>query len=203
MGGSISGLLMTDTGEKLWMEVFNKPPDQVPLSPENKKLITEALIFQHRPELGRVIFVSAPLRGSDLATNWAGRIGSMLVKASAKLLGVGEDAMKFAVSRSGDLKLTRMPNSVDTLSPKHRFVRLINTLPLVPGIPYHVICGDRGKGGNKDHTPPVMSDSIVPYWSSHLDGAESELIVPSGHSAHQNPQAIAEVTRILKQHAGP
>ena len=91
-----------------------------------------------------------------------------------------------------------MPNSVDTLSPNNRFVKAINTVPLTPGIPYHVICGDRGKGGNKDKTKPVMSDGIVPYWSSHMDGAQSELIVPSGHSAHQNPQAIAEVKRILK-----
>jgi hypothetical protein len=43
-----------------------------------------------------------------------------------------------------------------------------------------------------------MSDGVVPYWSSHMDTAESELIVPSGHDAHQNPQAIAEVERILK-----
>jgi hypothetical protein len=30
-----------------------------------------------------------------------------------------------------------------------------------------------------------------------MDGAKSELIVPSAHSAHQNPQAIEEVRRIL------
>ena len=47
----------------------------------------------------------------------------------------------------------------------------------------------------------TSTDGIVPYWSSHLDGAQSELIVPSNHSAHQNPQAIAEVRRILKLHA--
>jgi hypothetical protein len=171
------------------------------MSPENKKLICDALIFRHRPEVGRVIFVAAPLRGSDLATGWAGRLGSMLVKGPAKLLGAGEEALKFVASGNDDLKLNRMPNSVDTLSPKSRFVKLINTFPLAPDIPCHVICGDRGKGGNKDNTSPVMSDGIVPYWSSHLDGAESELIVPSGHGAHQNPQAIAEVTRILKQHS--
>ena len=79
-------------------------------------------------------------------------------------------------------------------------MQAINTIPITPGIPYHVISGDRGKGGNKDHTKPVMSDGIVPYWSSHMDGAESELVVPSDHSAHQNPQAIAEVRRILKLH---
>ena len=63
------------------------------------------------------------------------------------------------------------------------------------------ICGDRGKGGNKDQTKPQMSDGFVPYWSSHLDAAKSELIVPSDHGAHQNAQAIAEVKRILMLNA--
>ena len=81
MGGCISRLLITDTRDKLWMELFKKPPEQVPLSPESRKLFTEALIFQHRPEIGRVIFISAPLRGSELASNWLGRIGSSLVKS--------------------------------------------------------------------------------------------------------------------------
>jgi hypothetical protein len=31
-----------------------------------------------------------------------------------------------------------------------------------------------------------------------MEGAQSELIVHSSHSAHQNPQAIDEVQRILK-----
>jgi hypothetical protein len=35
-----------------------------------------------------------------------------------------------------------------------------------------------------------------------MDGAQSELIVPSNHSATRNPQAIGEVKRILKLHLG-
>jgi hypothetical protein len=81
---------------------------------------------------------------------------------------------------------------VDTLAPTNRFVKAINTIPITPGIPYHTIMGDRGKGD-----APNSSDGVVPYWSSHLDGATSEHIVPSGHSAHQSPQAIEEVRRIL------
>lgn len=87
----------------------------------------------------------------------------------------------------------RMPNSVDTLEPKDRFVRAVDKLPITPGIPYHSIMGDRGRGDT-----PNSSDGIVPYWSSHLDGAKSELIVNSGHGAQYNPQAIAEVKRILR-----
>jgi pimeloyl-ACP methyl ester carboxylesterase len=86
MGGCISRLLITDTGNKIWMDIFGKPAEHVPLSPETKKLYSDALIFKHRPEVGRVIFISSPLRGADMASNWIGRIGSSLVKAPGNLL---------------------------------------------------------------------------------------------------------------------
>ena len=35
-----------------------------------------------------------------------------------------------------------------------------------------------------------------------MDGAKSELIVSSGHGAHQNPKAIVEVRRILILNVG-
>lgn len=75
----------------------------------------------------------------------------------------------------------------------------LQNIPLTPGIPHHVICGDRGQGGHKDKTKPVMTDGVVPYWSSHMETAETELIVPSRHGVHQHPQGIAEVERILKR----
>ena len=196
MGGCISRLMITDSGDTLWMKIFGKPPEQVDLSPATKQFAMDSLIFRHRDEVGRVIFISAPLRGSTLASTWFGRISSMLVKAPAALLSAGSDALKVTTFHAGDLKLKRIPNSVDTLAPNNRFVKTINTVPITPGIPYHTICGDRGKGG-----APNCSDGVVPYWSSHLDGAQSELVVPSSHGAHQNPQAIEEVKRILKLHA--
>jgi triacylglycerol esterase/lipase EstA (alpha/beta hydrolase family) len=202
MGSSISRLMITDSGDKLWLNVFGKPPEEVPLTGQSRKTLEEALIFRHRPEVGRVIFISGPHRGSELATNWIGRFSSSLVKAPNTLLKVGEDMRKVITLDTSSLHLKRIPNSVDTLAPNNRFVKAINTVPLTPGIPYHSIMGDRGKGGNKDHTKPVSSDGVVPYWSSHLDGAQSELIVPSNHAAHQNSKAIAEVRRILRLHAG-
>ncbi len=198
MGGCISRLLITDTDEKLWMDYFGKRPSETTLSPETKQIVEESLVFDHRPEIGRVIFISAPLKGSDLATGWPGRIGSWLIKAPFTLMNVGNEAIKAVVTTGDSLKVTGMPNSVDTLAPNNRFVQEINQVPLTPGIPYNTIMGDRGKGGNHDKTSPVQSDGIVPYWSSHMDGAESELVVPSSHSAHQNPQAIEEVGRILR-----
>ncbi len=202
MGGCISRLLITDTGDDLWRKVFRKPVAEVALRNESRQVLTEALVFRHRDEVGRVIFISAPLRGSELASNWVGRVGSKLVRSPRTLLEVGRDAMRLTSFLPGELQLKRIPNSIDTLAPNNRFVHAINTLPVTAGIPHHVICGDRGQGGNKDQTKPMMSDGVVPYWSSHMETAASERIVPSGHSAHQNPEAIAEVARILRQHAG-
>ncbi len=65
----------------------------------------------------------------------------------------------------------------------------IDKIPLAKGIPYHSIIADRGKGGNHDKTQPQSSDGIVPYWSSHLDGAVSEVIVPSDHWSNRSPGA--------------
>ena len=98
--------------------------------------------------------------------------------------------------KEDELKPKRRANSVDTLSPNSRFVNAINTIPITPGVPYNTIIGDRGRGDS-----PNSSDGVVPYWSSHIAGAETEHIVPSNHTAHQNPEAIAEVMRILKTHA--
>jgi pimeloyl-ACP methyl ester carboxylesterase len=195
MGGMISRLMITDSGDTLWLKAFGKPPGQVPLSAKSREIVTGSLIFRHRPEVGRVIFIAAPHQGSDLARNWLGRIGSSLVKAPATLAIVGKEALKLATLDVGAMKLSRIPNSVDTLSPNNRFVKNVSAIPITPGIPYHTICGDRGRGD-----APKSSDGIVPYWSSHLEGAQSELVVPSSHSAHQNPQAIEEVRRILKLH---
>jgi hypothetical protein len=69
----------------------------------------------------------------------------------------------------------------------------VNKLPITPGIPCHSIIGDRGGGDTSN-----SSDGVVPYWSSHLQGARSELIVNSDHGAQYNQQAIREVERILK-----
>jgi pimeloyl-ACP methyl ester carboxylesterase len=204
MGSLISRLMITDSGNKLWMGTFGKPPSQTRFSPHTQKMLEESLIFRHRPEVGRVIFISGPHRGAEMAEGWVGRLASRLVRTPFALLRVGNEMRKSMVHDSTALRLgsSGVPNSVDTLAPNNRFVKLINTVPITPGIPYHSIIGDRGQGGHKDQTRPESTDGIVPYWSSHLEGAKSELIVPSHHSAHQNPQAIAEVRRILHLHAG-
>src|SRR5438874_8615962 len=198
MGGCISRTLITDTGNKLWIEAFGRPPAEIEMPAQSKHLLEEAIILKHRPEIGRVIFMSTPHRGSDLASNWIGRIGSMLVKTPSKLITIGQTIRENMSPDPAALQLKRFPNSIDTLAPNNRFVVAINKVPITPGIPYYTILGDRGRGDS-----PNSSDGVVPYWSSHLDGARSEFIAPCNHGSPLNPQAIAEVHRILKLNAQP
>jgi len=124
-----------------------------------------------------------------------GRIGAALVQAPATLANLGRDEARYDRHVAGDLHLKRYPDSIDTLAPNNHFVVAINKVPIKSDIPYHTIAGDRGRGD-----APKSSDGIVPYWSSHLPEARSEKIVPSHHSAHQHPQTVEEVHRILKLH---
>lgn len=197
MGGCISRLLLTDSGDELWMRMFGKAPDQVPLSQHTREYLTDELFFRHRPEIGRVIFIAAPLRGANLAEGWFARLAANLIRPASIAREASSEMLRLTSIKASELKPKRRTNSVDTLSPESRFVKAINTLPITSGVPYDTVIGDRGRGDS-----PNSSDGVVPYWSSHLDGAQSEHIVPSNHSAHQNPQAIAEVQRLLKKHAG-
>jgi pimeloyl-ACP methyl ester carboxylesterase len=198
MGGIISRLMITDSGgDRLWRYFFGKPPAETKLSPESKALVEEGLIFKPRRNVARVIFISTPHRGSVIAQNSIGRIGSSLIRKSVQYMNAGREILHASIVQEDPtvLKLNRLPNSIDTLSPNDPFVKEMNALPMAKRIPYHSIIGDRGRGDT-----PNSSDGVVPYWSSHLDRAESEKIVPSGHGAEHSAQGIAEVLRILHEH---
>lgn len=51
---------------------------------------------------------------------------------------------------------------------------------------------------NADGPLEESSDGIVPYWSSHLEGAASEKVIVSGHSVQETPEAIIELRKILR-----
>ena len=193
MGGMICRLMITDSGDKIWRDFFATPPNKTPLPNDTRKIVEDVFIFHHRPDVQRAIFISTPHRGSELARSWIGRIGAGLVRTPQRLTSIYNSTKPLLIADPTARPMKRMPNSVDTLEPKDRFVQAVNKLPIAPGIPYNSIMGDRGRGDT-----PNSSDGIVPYWSSHLDGAQSELIVNSGHGAQYNSEAIREVERILK-----
>jgi hypothetical protein len=187
--------MVTDAGDSLWLKAFGKPPSKTPMMGPSKKLLEEILIFENRSEIDRAIFFSAPHRGSDLATHWIGSAFARLIRVPGLIADVRNVALSVATADQAGLLIQAAPNSIGTLSPKNPFVLAVNKIPITPGVEYHSVIGDRGKGDTPD-----SSDGVVPYWSSHLPGAASEKVVPSGHGSHVHPEGIEEASRILKLH---
>ncbi|MCF6312712.1 MAG: alpha/beta fold hydrolase [Verrucomicrobiales bacterium] len=200
LGGNITRLLVTDTGLKVWNQFYAKPPADIPFHPETRRVMSEALIFKAQPHIARVIFASASLGGSGVATSFIGKLGIKMIGNPLKEDALTEDALTYLRPEIRKEGKKHLPNSVEILNPDSKFLQTINSIPIKSGIPYHTLIGDQGKGGNLDHTEPVSTDSIVPYWSSHLDGAVSELVIPSKHWTILHPQGMAEIKRILKKY---
>lgn len=195
MGSLISRLMVTDVEDKLWVKAFGHKPENTRFTGASRDVLMKALVFEDRKEIDRAVFYSGPHRGSILATNWVGRTASRLVRMPALVADVRNVALSAATADVAGLAMQNAPNSIGTLSPTNPFVVEINKFPIVQRVPFHSIMGDRGKGDT-----PNSSDGVVAYWSSHLEGAVSEKIVPSGHGSHENPEGIEEARRILLLH---
>ena len=198
MGGLLSRTMMQDSKDIYWDTIFKNPIDTVPVSDKDKEFLKEMLFFEQNPAIKRVVFISTPHRGSDWADKWFTRIGAGLIDLPGTIKGASGDLMSIGQEELviDKKELTKhAPNALDNLSPSSIFTKATNKIPLADDVPYHTIYGIRkGKPGKGS------SDGIVPYWSSHLDITQSEVPVPSGHSAHRHPIAIAEVKRILVMH---
>jgi pimeloyl-ACP methyl ester carboxylesterase len=199
MGGMISRLLLTDSGMNIWNAFFDRAPDKIPFSKAARNLMSRSLIFKSDDDISRMVFLSASHRGSDMATGLMGRLGAMLVGNPISQSQVNKEVYSYV---RPDVRVGgrhRLPNSIDMLDPENRFLLTANALPLKPGVPFHSLIGDRGRGGYLDHTKPASSDGVVAYWSSHVAGAQSEQIIPSGHWSFLNPLGMVEVKRILNE----
>ncbi len=194
MGGLIAQLMVQDSGDTLWNAISRKPLDELDTTPEEEQLIRDVFFFKPLPFVKQVIFISTPHRGSELSEGILGTLVSALIAVPKVLLTQtiafvdrNPDALK------GDVKKRRL-TSVDNLSPDNPIIQAMEKIPIAPDVTYHSIMGNIAKEGEP------MTDGVVPYSSSHLDGAASEKIVPSGHSAQYNPLAILEVRRILDEY---
>lgn len=194
LGGLVSQMQVTTITSADWARTAGKPTaellDRVP--PDS--LIRRALIFDSNRHIQRVVFICTPHRGSNLAINSIGQLAMSLIVLPSNLVGLVHDQIGSALTTfTGSAK--RLPNSVFSLSPKNPTLLVMDKVPI--SCPYHSIIGDRGKGDT-----PNSSDGVVPYWSSHMDGAQSELIVPGPHGSCELPQTIAELDRILLLNLG-
>lgn len=198
MGGLLSRLQATDTGEELRKAFFKRPITDITwMNDAEKATMQDSLILKPSPFVGRIVFIAVPHRGSKLADIGVVQLAVRLIKLPTSTLEVITKAVTSGGMPFLNPELHRYRQlglrSVDMLSPEHPYFAALERCKIT--VPCHSIIGDRGKGPG-----PKCSDGVVPYWSSHLDFAASEKIVPHWHGCVEKPETVAEVLRILRLH---
>ncbi|MFN3073590.1 esterase/lipase family protein [Acinetobacter sp. TY2] len=198
MGGIIARLLVSDQNlsnnaqKMLKNRQFNRFKDD--------PVFNARLNIQSVPNFNRAIFISTPHRGTDYADRWFTRAARKVIKLPGAFLGALADSIdeknlnpkKILKDIDGGL----IQNGPSDLSHNSKFTQLTENVMPKKGMIYHSIMGNI----TNSNDPDIMTDGIVPYRSSHLDGAVSEKIIKGGHSIQETPEAVLELRRILKLH---
>src|SRR4029453_13832303 len=192
MGGLLSQAQVTSMTRADWEQTLGEPPMKVFPTLRPTDLVAKATIFKANPRIKRIVFICTPHRGSKMASGGIGAFAIKLISLPVDLV----TTMKSEIPEETLRKINsgRLPNSVSNLAPNAPYLKILSKEPIQA--PYHSIIGNRGEPGPLTDS----SDGVVPYWSSHLDGAQSEVIVPGPHGACELPQTIAELDRILRLH---
>lgn len=202
MGGVLSRLMVSSSEDKLWEALQASYPMQGAQQQRVEEKLGPYLRFDPLPQVSNAIFIASPHRGTDFANNRVSRWVANLITLPVAMLGqlndISRELIRVAPAKQ-DLGAFRIPNSIDNLSDRDPFVRLSSGLPMNPRVRFHSIIGNDTPGVAQ----ALSSDGIVPYASAHLDGAASELVIPSAHSVQENPLAILEIRRILREQLSP
>jgi pimeloyl-ACP methyl ester carboxylesterase len=197
-GGLLAKLTAIDTGDKLWRLVSQTNLDELKVDEKTRELLRNNFFFKPLPCVSRVIFIATPHRGSYQNTLFVQKLlnrfielPSELVDASATLLQLTDTIQLPASVRNG------VPSSLNGMATDNPFLLTLADIPVAPGIKCNSIIAIKG-----NDQPPKGADGVVKYTSAHVDYAESEFIVRSGHSCQGNPLTIEEVRRILLKNLG-
>lgn len=212
MGGLLARTLLQDDPHYILEQVTQRTWDELCslLSPEELKLAEDYAVLPALPFVHRAVFMAVPHKGSEMAQWSIARLGSRIVHLPQTLLDkvpvFFEMLLKLNEDDEEEVRRLRSIGGLgessskaftglNDLDPDSLFIRALGSSRIKEGVIYHSIIGDQERA---DHTGG--SDGVVPYSSSHLDGAASEVIVRSGHSVHRSPAAMRELLRILRRH---
>jgi pimeloyl-ACP methyl ester carboxylesterase len=198
-GGLLSKMTAIDSGTKLWDADFKRPIESLDLTPRTRDLFQRTRFMTPLPFVKRVVFLATPHRGSELTVgriaNWVTSFVTVPVNAADAFTDVVTRNHDALVLSKADTK-PRMWTSLDHMNPHNAFLRALADIPLAPGVVANSIIAVRGAGPiEKDE------DGVVAYRSAHIEGVESELVIQSGHTLQDQPEAVEEVRRILLFHA--
>ena len=194
MGGLVSKLLITESGDELWNSIANRPIDEVKLKAETRPRLEAIFFFEPLPFVKRAIFIGSPHQGSTVATSWIGKLGSRLVRTQDDRIERTKTILHNNPHVFEGFE-KHFPTSVDLLRPDNPILMATYRLPVHPEVGMHTIIGTGhplrdGSDG----------DGVVPVESACHPGVESELRIECSHTAlPDNPKTTIELKRILRE----
>ena len=192
-GGLLVKMQAISTGDRFWNAASKKPLAELKLTDQTRELLKQALFVEPLPGVSRVMFICTPHRGSFVAgRNVIANVTRRLVSIPFNMAAAMAD-----IERNPELGMVTMPSAVDNMSPRHRFIKALQEIPVTSSVTVNSIIAVDGDGPIEDG-----DDGVVKYSSAHIEPVESELVVKSNHSTQGNPHTIEEVRRILRLHAG-
>ncbi len=196
MGGLISKLQITHSGDYLWNSVSCRPLDQITTSPATRNRLSHLFHFEPSPSVKRVVFIGTPHRGSPWARRPAGRFGAKLIEQPSTMKEIHQQLQSDNPGVFSREFRRRIPASIDLLRPDSNLLLSMNCLPHDESVPMHSIIGSGYRMiGARD------SDRAVPVWSARIPRVVSEKFVHAKHTKlHGDPVVIDEVFCILRQH---
>jgi hypothetical protein len=192
-GGLLAKLTATDTGDKLWQLISRTNIDDLTLDVPTRDLLRSNFFFKPLPCVSRVIFIATPHRGSYQNTRFVQNLLNRFMDFPSELMDASANLMKLKDTMNLPPALSKgVPTSLNGMATDNPFMLTLADIPVAPGIKCNSIIAING-----NDQPPKGADGVVQYTSAHVDYAESEFIVRSGHSCQMNPLTIEEVRRIL------
>ena len=194
MGGLITRLMISYSGERVWNSVSRIPLEVLATDEKTRASFAERFYFDPHPMISRAVFIATPHRGSSTAGRALGKFASALVVQS----DTGIEQM--IEDNPGAIRETLadgLPTSIDMLDPDQPFLKILGSLDMSESVTKHSIIGVGG---------PIMglfeSDGLVPLQSAKLDRVDTERRIATSHNGIlKHPQTALELRRILFDHA--
>jgi hypothetical protein len=196
MGGLVSKLQATYSGEHLWSAAARVPLGAIRTTASTRAELADYFFFDPNPDVTRIVFVGTPHRGSGWARRAIGRLGSALVQTDRSRQAIHAQLISDNPGVFSDELRRRVPTSLDLLEPTSLLLQATAELPFNRGTVLHSIVGD---GRYTIGSGP--SDGVVPLSSARLPGVMSELHIPTTHTElHRSAEAVLDIKRILQLH---
>lgn len=201
VGHSQGGLLTKMMGVRMDLDsagraLIGTPFSELGLERADADLLRRCFNFEPLPTVDRLVFVATPHRGSFLAARWYARFLAKLIAMPVEVEGAARRVLTGVPREQLPPGLQdRIPTSLENMDPGGPFVSYLAEIPIDRRIHAHSIIAI----GNAQSTNGAH-DGAVTYASAHLDGVESEVLVPAGHSCLAHPRTTIELRRILREH---